>query len=194
MGTGTSRVLFALSVAVGLTFASCAPRDPAVPWDVSEMIRELTADLRHQGVSIGDAEVLAWRTDEEEYTVSPLLPPRWRRVEVALMWGRGAHGGQPWVLAQGYRHWQSDEPWRLSMILRELRRPPAHLRPGEAPDGSWRAFSRYPALPTSADICEFARVDFLNASQSPWRPAARALQRNTWQRLAGEPPSCDFER
>ena len=149
-----------------LTVASCAPADPAPPWDTDEMVRQLTSEFTER-------VILAWRIDARPGVPSlpripfpdgsGFVPAKEDRVEIVLLWGRTGSANAPtgWALAQGFRHPGTDTPWQRSLFNRELRAPLTRLRPGEDADGTWHAYQRYDRPPTSREACDFAAVDFL---------------------------------
>lgn len=65
---------------VSFVCAACGTQDLAVPWDRTEMIQQITADLRHfehLPAEPSDLEVLAWRVVEtvREVAKPTGLPP-----------------------------------------------------------------------------------------------------------------------
>jgi hypothetical protein len=175
----------------------CTPADPSVPWDTVQMTRELTRELREReglASNFKQIEVLGWRV--ELFEDSRATPPIWRgRTESALVWGRAvnADGSSAWALAQAYRH--NDDEWRRSLFWQHLKAPLTHPRPGEDVNGTWHAFKQYATAPTSADVCEFAQVDFLRGPPWPSRTGNGGLRRNAWLRATGgEQPVCDLDR
>jgi hypothetical protein len=188
---------------VALLCAACSAGDVRVPWDATEMMRELTAELRQfERVTSEprDVEVLAWRVIERvnERATAPGLPAIAirRRSETALVWGRfeAKDGASEWLLIEGFRH--DGEVWVRSMIFTELKAPARPLRPGETADGTWHGFNRYAKPPTSTGICEFASVSFLAAwreiRDDLWRLEKRAgdVRLESWRRVTGEEPAC----
>lgn len=167
---------------------ACGRTDPPVPWDMAQMVRELTSDFRRYERLTSDfdqTEVLAWRTCTAgaEFFLG--------RGDTALLWGRTrtSVGASTWVLAQGYRLRSNDEPWRRCLFNRNLIAPLTHLRPGEDADGTWHGIQRYDHPPTSGEVCEFAEVDFL-AGSNECRTVSAAIRRNAWHRVAGADPQC----
>jgi hypothetical protein len=192
--------------ALCLALTSCASADQAPPWDSAEMIRELTSELRlFEGLpsEFSEALVLAWRIDTRPATTSSpripvpggsgFMPTQPDRIEVALLWGRVVpqRGPGSWALVQGWRRPVDGEPWRRTVINRDLSAPLTHLRPGEDADGTWHGYQRYDRPPTSTDACSFAAVDFLTRDLS-WEQVAGAFQTRNWTRALGEAPVCQF--
>ena len=186
-----------LTLAVLATLlAACRASDPPVPWPTADMLGELTADLRRHAGIRGDfarTEVLGWRIHERTGPAYPPVPPSIARVRVVLLWGEAVgEGGPAWLLVQGHRH-DDEREWRRSLLFRELTAPLTNPRPGETRDGTWLAYHGYDRPPTSAEICDFARVQFLAAAAPPWRATAAVLRVRTWTAVAGSPPACAIE-
>jgi hypothetical protein len=156
-----------LGALMALLCAACSAGDTRVPWDTTEMVLEVTAELRRfERVTseARDVEVLAWRAIEtvNERATPPGLPPVAirRRSEGALLWGRFEATGPPeWLLIDAFR--DDRDVWRRSMIFTYFKAPPPRLRPGQTADRTWHGFNRYAKSPTSRKICEFASVSFL---------------------------------
>jgi hypothetical protein len=170
------------------------------------MIRELTSELRlFEGLpsEFSEALVLAWRIDTRPATTSTpripvpggsgYMPTQPDLIEVALLWGRVAPERGPglWALVQGWRRPVDGEPWRRTVINRDLSAPLTHLRPGEDADGTWHGYQRYDRPPTSTEACSFAAVDFLTRDLW-WEQVAGAFQTRNWTRALGEAPVCQF--
>lgn len=192
------RLMAAVALLCAATSGSCSSTDPSVPWDVPQMTRELSSELRQfEGLAsdVQDVEVLGWRVEERDHKAPPPVQPRRDRLEVALVWGHvgaSAVGPEMWALIQAYRH--DEDGWRRSLTFRELRSPLPRLRPGETADGTWRGFQRYAKRPTSSETCAFARVHFLEVAPAPWRRVSGGLRRNAWLRATGAEPVCDLDR
>ncbi|RPH53352.1 MAG: hypothetical protein EHM89_20215 [Acidobacteria bacterium] len=189
-----------------LALTSCAPADPAPPWDSDEMARQLTSELRlSEGLrsEFTAYVLLAWRIDTRPGLPSlpriPLpdgsgfVPTKEDRVEIALLWGRTGPESAPtgWALVQGYRHPGTETRWRRTIINRELRTPLTRLRPGEDADGTWHGYQRYDRPPSSRDACDFAAVDFFVGDPS-WQRISGGFCRPGWIRAVGEGPACRF--
>lgn len=193
---GSRRAMVALSICAALS--ACAPGDSRVPWDTSQMAREIARDLRQFErfeAEFRQVEVLGWRTVESQQRRPAPLDPIRRRDYHALVWVRAesAAGAAVWVLVEAAQG--EDDPWRRVIINRELprelRAPLTHPRPGEDPDGTWHGFARYPTPPTSADVCDFARGAFLKPFQPPdSHVVVGELRRKTWWRVTGAEPVC----
>ena len=186
-----------------LLCAACRAENARVPWDTTEMVRQLTAELRRfEGLTseARDVEVLAWRAIQRvnERATAPGLPPVAirRRSESALLWGRfeAKDGASEWLLIDAFRG--DRDVWRRSLIFTEFKAPPPPLRPGETADGTWHGFNRYPKPPTSKEICEFASVSFLAVGPEihadAWRIEKRAggVHVRSWRHVTGEEPAC----
>jgi hypothetical protein len=192
----------AFLVFLGLPCAACGTADPPVPWDSTEMIQQISADLRRVErltPAPRDLDVLAWRVVERVYE-DPMprrLPPvhSRRRSEAALLWGRleAKDGAPEWVLIEAFRN--DGEPWRRAMIFTELRAPRLALRPGETADGVWHGFNRYAKPPTSNEVCTFASISFLAAPPELRDSGLRVetsggIRIRTWRRVIHEEPAC----
>jgi hypothetical protein len=187
---------------VALLYAASRAGDARVPWDTTEMVRVLTAELRRfEGVTSKqrDVEVLAWRAIRRvhECAAPPGLPPvtTGGRSDAALIWGRfeAKDGVQEWLLIDAFR--DDRDVWRRSMIFTYFRAPPPPLRPGETAEGTWHGFKRYTKPPTSKEICEFASVSFLavgpESREDYWRvEKAGGVRVQSWRRVTGEEPAC----
>jgi len=187
---------------LALFCAACSTRDTRVPWDTTEMVREVTAELRRfERVTseARDVEVLAWRAIKRvhEFSAPPGLPPvtTGGRSDAALIWGRfeAKDGVQEWLLIDAFRN--DRDVWRRSMIFTYFRVPPPPLRPGETADGTWHGFNRYAKPPTSKEICAFATVSFLAAGpesrEDYWRiEKTGGVRLQSWRRVTGEEPAC----
>ena len=153
------------------------------------MLRELTSELREfEGLAndFVQSEVLAWRIDSRGDN---------ERVEIALIWGRNGATDAPksWALFQGYRHPKTDALWRRSLFNQYLKSPLTQLRPGDSRDGTWHAYQQYGHAPTSGEICDFARVVFLNEEERRgYRRVSGELPKAAWLRVTGEEPRCGF--
>ena len=184
-----ARRLLIVTVAAASLVAACRATDGPIPWDTSQMIRELTDNLRQfERLNFTGTEVLGWRIDARDNRF---------RVEIALLWGRTQAGSaQPaWGLVEGFRHPDDENRWQRSLFYRELKAPLTRLRPGESSDGTWHAFQRYDHAPTAQEICEFAGVEFLGASSDVrTRRLVQRLRQDAWMKVTGGKPPCDFER
>lgn len=186
------------SVVLLLLVTSCGATDPPVPWNQSDIVRDLTADLRRYERLEGDltgAEVLAWRRQVSESKPvefppsAPVPAPVQRaRSDSVLLWARIGSADSTWILVQAYR--DQENRWRRVVINRELRDPPPPLWPGETPDGTWHGIQRFTHPPASDEVCRFAAVAFLAPLGREWRTVAGSLQTITWTRLTGSPPTC----
>lgn len=189
------RLGWSIAIAALLTlYAAPGMRDPEPPWDRNRMARDIAQDLkRYEGLrgELERVDVLAWRHAEKE---APPVPMRRYFVDIALVWGRTATSPPGWILVQTVNQARgADLRWQRSFIWRYLRSPLTHLRPGEAADGTWRAYAPYDHPPTSREICAFAAVSFLAASGSAeFQTTSSGLRLNTWLALTGSEPACDM--
>lgn len=193
--SSTTRRRLVVVAAAGIFLLACNSSPPAVPWDTARMTRELTADLRRFEGFTSEfelVEVLAWRVDSRVDSREDNA-----RVEVALVWGRlpEKDGQARWTLIQGFRHPAGANTWYRSLVIRELKAPLMQPRPGEESDGTWHGFQRYRHAPTTAEICEFAAVDFFarGDDRGGYRRVAGDIRKQAWLRVAGEEPRCGFE-
>jgi hypothetical protein len=171
-----------LSSLIAVALIACTRGEPAVPWDTAQMGHELTRELREfEGLQtdLRQAEVLAWRVYEREDGA---------HVQVALIWAR--LDDRTWALLQGFRRPDEDSGWHRS-VTDAPPAPSAQLRPGEDQTGTWHAFQRYPQPPSSRQICDFARVDFLRDPPEGYRAVAGAVRHDNWLRVVGQEPRCD---
>jgi hypothetical protein len=186
------QVVVGLSLVAAL--AACSFWDARVPWDTKQMAREIAADLRrfeHLDAEFRQVEVLGWHTVD-----SPPKQPAppgilWRRSYEALVWVRVESGsGLPgWVVVDAWGG--ANDPWQRAIINTYYIAPPPPLRPGEDTSGTWHGFNRYAAPPTSEQVCEFARVAFLNPTyRDRDSHVVTRLRRRTWRRLTGAEPAC----
>lgn len=187
------RMVVGLSLCFALS--ACSLGDPRVPWDTSQMGREIADDLRrfeHVDAEFRQVEVLGWRTIEsQQKRPAPLDAIRHRSSE-ALVWVRVESGsGVPgWIVVDAWRG--PDSPWRRVIIDTEYIAPAPPPRPGEDTSGTWHGFNRYTTPPTSEQVCEFARVAFLNPRYlgPDSRVVITELRRSAWRRLTGTEPAC----
>jgi hypothetical protein len=160
------------------------------------MAREIADDLRRferVDAAFRQVEALGWRTITiEQRQPTPLPPIRHRSLE-ALVWvGVESASGIPgWIVVDAWRG--ADGPWRRAVINREYKAPVPPPRPGEDASGTWHGFKRYDTAPSSQQVCDFARVHFLNPVD--FDPESHVvvtteLRRNTWRRLTGGEPAC----
>lgn len=183
------RAMIATSFVVLVT--ACTRSDPQPPWDSSQMLAELTSELRGSTIAASEfsqPELLAWRVDARGNR---------DRVEIALLWGRLSRAGAPtgWALMQAFRHPDEDAIWHRSVRYRELMVPLPHPRPGEDSDGTWNAFQRYDHAPTTGEICDFAAVDFFNEEdRGGYHRVSGVLRARAWLRATSEQPRCGFTK
>ena len=186
-----------------LLVTSCRAGDPPVPWNQSDIVRDLTAELRRYERLEGDltqVEVLAWRTQIRESKLAEFPPSasvpapvqRTRSDSVLLCARVKTAANSTWMLIHAYRRPDQENRWRRALINRELRSPPPPLWPGETPDGTWHGIQRFSHAPTSDEICHFAEVAFLNSMAPEWRTVSGALQTATWIRTTGAKPRCEL--
>lgn len=192
------------SVVLLLCVTSCWAGDPPAPWNQSDIVRDLTAELRqyeHLDGALTQAEVLAWRRPVSESKPvefppsAPVPAPVQRtRSDSVLLWARTGSGADSrWILIQAYRNPAQQNRWRRTVINRELRSPPPPLWPGETPDGTWHGLQRFDHAPTSEEVCGFARVEFLGMRWTrEWRTVEGRIRESTWRRVTGAAPACRF--
>jgi hypothetical protein len=179
---------------LSVVLPACAARDAPVPWDTEQMAREIAHDLRRFerfGAQFRQVEVLAWRILEIQRSQPASLQPVRRRAYDALVWVRvaTAAGAPAWLLV--HADGDEDSPWRRVVINREVVARLTHPRPGEDPDGTYHGFIRYATSPTSEQVCEFARVAFLEPYLGPdSHIVAAELRRPAWRRVTGAEPVC----
>ena len=195
-------------IAALLLVTSCRTGDQPVPWDKTEIVRDLTAELRrfeHVTADLADVEVLAWRRMEQKSNANPFpfppnapvaMPVERVHLDKVLLWARtDAADRFSWLLIHGYRAPDAeDHSWHRGVIFRDLIQPSSTpLWPGETPDRTWHGIQRLDHTPTSQEICAFADVDFLRARViADWHTVSTAIQIGTWIPVAGTKPECEI--
>ncbi len=190
------RIVAGLALCVAVT--ACSLDNPRVPFDTPQMACEIADDLRrfeHVDGAFQEVEVLGWRIVESlQQRPEPLQPLRYRTFE-APIWVRIENGADDpgWLVVDAGAG--TNGPWRRNIIYWEHRAPAPPPLPGEDASGTWHGFHRYAAPPTSEQVCDFARVAFLN--QRYLGPDSRVvvaqLRRKTWRRLTGAEPACGVD-
>jgi hypothetical protein len=187
----------AIVVWVCSALSACASGDRELPWDTSQMTREIAQDLQRFErfeAEFRQVEVLAMRMVESQRQQPPPLTPISRRDYHAVVWARveSQPGVAAWILVEASRG--EDDPWRRVIINRDLRAPLTHPRPGKGPDGTWHGFARYATPPSTEDVCAFARVSFLGTTgRSDTHFVIGQLRRQAWRRATGADPVCRME-
>jgi len=194
-----------VSVVLLLVVTSCRAPDTPVPWNQSDIVRDLTAELRRYERLNGDfvqMEVLAWRRQVSEPKPvefppsAPVAAPVQRsRSDSVLLWARiGTAADSTWMLIQAYRAPDQENRWSRALINRERSNLSSPLWPGETPDGSWPGIQKFSRAPTSEEVCEFARVAFLRARWTrELRTVDGRIRENTWRRVTGSAPACQLD-
>jgi hypothetical protein len=185
-----------------IAISSCGDVDRRVPWDVADLARDVSADLRkfeRLNSDFAEAEVLAWRRAEsgivQSFPPTAPIPPPKDRVGIVLLWGRlsRTNGSAFWALAQVFRRPDSAaSKWQRGLFVAEISIS-EQPRPGSTSDSTWHWFQQYMQPPTSYDICTFASLHFLPAPFASYRTIDAAIQRNTWRRVAGAESTCGLE-
>lgn len=199
----TRRPRLLIAAALVVLFApSCALPDAPVPWDTSEIVRDITKSLSDSKLLVSDLErmeILAWHIERSiaDYR-DPIPLKRVSRIGVVLLWGRArvVSGGPGWLLVEAYR-WRPDERWERPIVNIELNGPLRHpVRPGELPDGTLTGVQLYNHPPTSLEACEFAAVQYLDVRRRPdgWQMEQSVVRKNAWIRAVGSQPACDMTK
>lgn len=189
-----------LAVAMVVGAGGCAERSSAHACDLTHLARDVSSDLRFEGVTapLLHIEVLGWRIDEGPLT-APVLPPSppglpahlperpTPQTTIALIWVRA--DSSTWLVVQMFRGTGRDR-WQRSLTYRELVAPPTHLRPGEDANGTWHAVQRFSKPPAARELCDFAAVSFLEPPSAPIRTVSSQWDREAWLRVVGEAPTC----
>ena len=199
--TRRPRLLIAVALVV-LSVPSCGLRDAPVPWDSSEIVRDVTNDLRNNKLLVSDlegTEILAWHIARSTADYRDPIPlKRVSRLAVVLLWGRArvASDSAGWLLVEAYR-WRPDERWQRPIVNIELSGPLRHpVRPGELPDGTLTGVQLYNHPPTSLDVCEFAAVQYLDVRRRRdwWQMEQSVVRKDAWIRVVGSEPACDMTK